>query len=160
MVATCTAIVNTVVGMNVEDADRSRTWKADAAECLKRGSPETARAIYSHALSVFPGKKSVWRAAAQLEKEHGNPGALDTLLAKAVTYCPQARPSKTLLCDPGQMQSCLCCSACISLPLTCCATPHGSAPADRIVDVLLLHVHGPSKWSSGTGTARDVAVSS
>lgn len=90
MVATCTAIVNTVVGMNVEDADRSRTWKADAAECLKRGSPETARAIYSHALSVFPGKKSVWRAAAQLEKEHGSPGALDTLLAKAVTYCPQA----------------------------------------------------------------------
>ena len=91
MVATCTAIVSTVVGLDVEDADRSRTWKGDAAECLKRGSVETARAIYAHALGVFPGKKSIWRAAAQLEKDHGTPAALDALLARAVTYCPQVR---------------------------------------------------------------------
>lgn len=51
---------------------------------------ETARAIYAHALSVFPGKKSIWRRAAQLEKAAGTAEALDALLRKAVTYCPQA----------------------------------------------------------------------
>lgn len=57
---------------------------------MRRGSVETARAIYSHALSVFPGKKSIWRRAAQLEKAHGSRESLDALLKKAVTYCPQA----------------------------------------------------------------------
>lgn len=37
-----------------------------AEECMRRGSIETARAIYAHALSVFPGKKSIWRRAAQV----------------------------------------------------------------------------------------------
>ena len=89
MVATCQAIVNTVVGFGVEDADRAHTWKADAADCIRKGSIETARAIYTHALGAFPGDDTVWRAAAQLEKDHGSGGALDGLLAKAVTYCPQ-----------------------------------------------------------------------
>ena len=50
---------------------------------------ETARAIYAHALGIFPGKKSLWRLAAQLEKAHGTREALDSLLRRAVTYCPQ-----------------------------------------------------------------------
>ena len=95
---------------------------ADADECKSRGSIETARAIYAHALTIFPskshihfrshlksssripypvsrileesvmpsaGKKSVWVRAAQLEKAHGTHDSLDTLLRKAVTYCPQ-----------------------------------------------------------------------
>ena len=37
-----------------------------------------------------PGKKSIWRRAAALEKAHGNPEAVDALLRRAVTYCPQA----------------------------------------------------------------------
>jgi pre-mRNA-processing factor 6 len=52
---------------------------------------ETARAILAHALAVFPGKKSLWRRAAALEKGHGSRGALDALLERAVKYCPQAR---------------------------------------------------------------------
>lgn len=60
-------------------------------DCLKRGRVETARAIYAHALAAFPGKKSIWRVAAQLEKAHGSREALDALLRKAVAYCPQAR---------------------------------------------------------------------
>jgi len=52
---------------------------------------ETARAILAHALSVFPGKKSLWRRAAALEKAHGSRNALDALLERAVKYCPQAR---------------------------------------------------------------------
>ena len=37
MVATCRAIVGVAVGQGVEPEDRSRTWKADAEEALKRG---------------------------------------------------------------------------------------------------------------------------
>ena len=37
MVATCRAIVGMAVGLGVEPEDRSRTWKADAEEALKRG---------------------------------------------------------------------------------------------------------------------------
>jgi pre-mRNA-processing factor 6 len=90
MVATCRAIVGEVVGHGVEEADRKRTWMADAEECMRRGAVETARAIYTHATSVFPGKKGVWRRAAELEKAHGTAEALDALLRRAVQYCPQA----------------------------------------------------------------------
>jgi hypothetical protein len=61
-----------------------------AEECLRRGSVETARTIYDHACSVFPGKKSIWRRAAQLEKAHGTGESLDAMLRKAVKFCPQA----------------------------------------------------------------------
>ena len=64
MIATCQALVSTVIGLGVEDEDRKRTWMADADELLKRGSVETARAIYKKACEDFPGKKSVWRCAA------------------------------------------------------------------------------------------------
>ena len=64
MIATCQALVSTVIGLGVEPEDRKRTWMADADELLKRGSVETARAIYKKACEDFPGKKSVWRCAA------------------------------------------------------------------------------------------------
>ena len=89
--ATCRAILRATVGMGVEEEDRKRTWVADAEESVKRGSVETARAILAHALTVFPGKKSVWRRAAELEKAHGTRDSLDALLRRAVTYCPQAQ---------------------------------------------------------------------
>lgn len=87
---TCQAIVRTTIGIGVDDEDRKRTWMADAEDCLKRQSTETARAIFAHALTVFPGKKSVWLRAAQLEKAAGSRESLDALLRRAVTYCPQA----------------------------------------------------------------------
>lgn len=65
MIATCRALVTEVIGLGVEEEDRKRTWMADASEVLKRGSVHTARAIYTHGTSVFPGKKSVWRCAGQ-----------------------------------------------------------------------------------------------
>lgn len=89
MIATCQACVKAVISRGIEEEDRKRTWMADAEEATKRGSLETARTIYQHALSVFPGKKSIWRRAAQLEKRKGNRDSLDAILQKAVTYCPQ-----------------------------------------------------------------------
>ncbi|GAB4831492.1 hypothetical protein Ancab_005510 [Ancistrocladus abbreviatus] len=73
-----------------ERAGSVATCQAIIQECKKRGSIETARAIYAHALTVFLTKKSVWLKAAQLEKSHGTRESLDALLRKAVTYVPQA----------------------------------------------------------------------
>ncbi|CAA0828704.1 Protein STABILIZED1 [Striga hermonthica] len=89
-VATCRAIICCTVGIGVEEEDRKRTWVADAEECEKRGSIETARAIYAHALTVFRTKKSIWVKAARLEKSHGSRDSLDKLLREAVTYVPHA----------------------------------------------------------------------
>ena len=89
MIATCQGIVEAVIGLDIDEEDRKRTWKADAESAASRGSIQTARAIYEHALTIFPGKKSIWRAAATLEKAHGSRESLDELLRRAVKYCPQ-----------------------------------------------------------------------
>ena len=89
--ATCKAIVEAVVGAGVEEEDRERTWLADAAEAAARGSPTTARAILAAATAAFPAKEGVWRRAAELERTSGDAAALDALLRRAVTYCPQVR---------------------------------------------------------------------
>ena len=87
---TCAAIVRCSVWRGVEADDRKRTWLDDAASCLSRDSVEAARAVYAHALSVFPTKAGVWKAACDLERRHGAPGALTALLRQATTCCPHA----------------------------------------------------------------------
>jgi pre-mRNA-processing factor 6 len=89
--ATARAIVASVVGLGVEEEDRERTWLADAAEAAGRGCPVTARAILAAATEAFPAKPGVWRRAAELERASGDREALDALLRRAVTYCPQVR---------------------------------------------------------------------
>lgn len=90
MVATCHSIVKEVIGLGVEEEDRRRTWAADAEEMGRKGSVETARAIYEVLQQAFPGKEGVWREAAKLEKAQGGGARLDALLRRAVTYCPRA----------------------------------------------------------------------
>jgi len=46
--------------------------------------------VFSHALSVFPSKKGIWKAAAYFEKQHGDRDSLENLLQKAVSNCPRA----------------------------------------------------------------------
>ena len=58
MVATCHAIVREVIGLGVEDEDRKRTWTADAEEMGRKGSVETARAIYEVRPRGGGGKQS------------------------------------------------------------------------------------------------------
>ena len=69
--ATCEAIIKATVGMEVEEEDRYDTWVGDAESALARGHVGTARAILAYALKVFPDRKTLWRTAADLEKEHG-----------------------------------------------------------------------------------------
>ena len=87
---TCGAIVRNTIGIGVENEDRKRTWLDDAEACAARSSVETARAIYAHALGVFPTKKAIWLRACALEKKHGTRELLEATLHKAVQHCPQA----------------------------------------------------------------------
>jgi len=89
-VSTCQAIIRAVVGIGVEEEDRKHTWMEDAESCAAHGAYECARAIYAHALSVFPSKKSIWLRAAYFEKNHGTRESLESLLQNAVKHCPKA----------------------------------------------------------------------
>lgn len=50
---------------------KSMQWSPPVFQCVAHGALECARAIYAHALQVFPSKKSVWLSAAYFEKNHG-----------------------------------------------------------------------------------------
>jgi len=90
MPAVCRSIVRTIAYYGIEDEDREATLTGDAEEALKKGSVEVARALYAVLLETFPGKEAIWRAAAQLEMQHGKPEQVEALLRRAVQYCPQA----------------------------------------------------------------------
>ena len=87
---TCGAIVRSVLHIGVDEEDRKRVWMDDAEACLQKHPPSvvTAKAIYQHALSIYPTKKTIWMAAAALEKEHGTRESLEKLLGEAVKSCP------------------------------------------------------------------------
>ncbi|PWA31670.1 hypothetical protein CCH79_00006719 [Gambusia affinis] len=89
-VATCQAVIRAVIGIGIEEEDRKHTWMEDADSCVAHGALECARAIYAHALQVFPSKKSVWLRAAYFEKNHGTRESLEALLQRAVAHCPKA----------------------------------------------------------------------
>eukprot|EP00002_Diphylleia_rotans_P016713 TRINITY_DN3249_c0_g1_i5.p1 TRINITY_DN3249_c0_g1~~TRINITY_DN3249_c0_g1_i5.p1 ORF type:complete len:600 (-),score=148.57 TRINITY_DN3249_c0_g1_i5:241-2040(-) len=89
-IACCQALIRCVIGIGVENIDRKATWKDDAKKLLESGHIESARAVYGHALSVLPQKKSLWIEAARLEKQHGTSDALETLLKKSVVSCPRS----------------------------------------------------------------------
>ncbi|CAH2302962.1 pre-mRNA-processing factor 6 [Pelobates cultripes] len=89
-VVTCHAVIRAVIGIGIEEEDRKHTWMEDSESCVSHGALECARAIYAHALQVFPSKKSVWLRAAYFEKNHGTRESLETLLQRAVAHCPKA----------------------------------------------------------------------
>ncbi|KAK6173698.1 hypothetical protein SNE40_017104 [Patella caerulea] len=89
-IITCQAIIRPVISVGVEEEDRKHTWMEDADSCASHQAYECARAIYGHALTVFPSKKSIWLRAAYFEKNHGSRESLETLLQRAVAHCPKA----------------------------------------------------------------------
>lgn len=91
-VLTCANIIQETLGWGLdEDDDRKDTWLEDAKMSTARGRYETARAIYAYALRVFPTSKTVWLAAVDLERHHGNSkDALWNVLKKATDACPHS----------------------------------------------------------------------
>ncbi|XP_041360586.1 LOW QUALITY PROTEIN: pre-mRNA-processing factor 6-like [Gigantopelta aegis] len=87
---TCQAIVRAVVSVGIEEEDWKHTWMEDADACAAHSAYECARAIYAHALTVFPSKKSIWLRAAYFEKNYGSRESLEALLQRAVAHCPKA----------------------------------------------------------------------
>ena len=90
---TCSAIILHTIHIGVDEEDKKRTWMDDAEACLSKSpaSKQTARAIYKYALSVFPNRKSLWLAAATLEKEYGGTAEnLEAILKEGAKNCPQA----------------------------------------------------------------------
>ncbi|EER43431.1 pre-mRNA-splicing factor [Histoplasma capsulatum var. duboisii H88] len=90
-VLTCAAIIRETLGWGLdEDDDRKDIWMEDARGSIARAKYETARAIYAYALRIFVNKKTIWLAAADLERNHGTKESLWQLLEKAVEACPQS----------------------------------------------------------------------
>ncbi|MCJ1452819.1 hypothetical protein MMC28_003164 [Mycoblastus sanguinarius] len=78
-------------GLDPDDEDLKRIFQEDGQNSISRGKYETARAIYSYALRLFPTSPSLWRAATDLEKSHGHGTTeLWQLMEKSVESCPQA----------------------------------------------------------------------
>lgn len=88
---TCELIIRETLGWGLdEDDDRKDTWQDDARGSINRGRYETARAIYAYALRVFVNSKTLWTAAADLERNHGTRESLWQVLEKAVEACPRS----------------------------------------------------------------------
>ncbi|KAK0387414.1 hypothetical protein NLU13_5726 [Sarocladium strictum] len=90
-IVTCENIIRETLGWGLdEDDDRKDTWQEDARGSINRGRYETARAIYAYALRVFVNSKTLWTAAADLERNHGTRETLWQVLEKAVEACPRS----------------------------------------------------------------------
>ncbi|KAI0134739.1 PRP1 splicing factor [Xylariales sp. AK1849] len=90
-IITCGLIIQETLGWSLdEDDDRKDTWMEDARSSINRGMYVTARAIYAYALRVFPTSKTIWLAAADLERNHGTKDELWQVLEKAVNACPRS----------------------------------------------------------------------
>ena len=61
----------------------------DAENAAREGSVGIARAIYAHALSIFPENTNLWMDAVQLEKAHGTFESIDQILKSAAETCPE-----------------------------------------------------------------------
>lgn len=65
---TAAAIVSATADVGVEEADRRRTWLADAEALEGKGAVACARAMYARLLEAFSDKEGVWLRAVALEK--------------------------------------------------------------------------------------------
>ena len=75
--------------IGVETEDRKHTWMEDADAFTANKAYVAARAVFAYTLTVFPTKKSIWQRAAFFEKNHGTIEQYESLLQRAVTYCPK-----------------------------------------------------------------------
>ena len=85
---TCRAIVNAVIGENVDQLDKKLTYAADATEFEKSGSVEVARTIRKKIIELFPDDVEIWIDAAMLEKNCKNFKGMDQVLRDATTKLP------------------------------------------------------------------------
>lgn len=61
LLSTCGSIVEQVLEIGVEEEDKLTVWMTDADEMERKGSIETAKAIYQYMISIYPNQQEVWR---------------------------------------------------------------------------------------------------
>ena len=69
---TAQAIVKATLAQGLDEEQRYETWIDDAQSALAHNCIQVARAIFTYALKVYPTKESLWRKAADLEKQYGS----------------------------------------------------------------------------------------
>lgn len=82
---TAQAIIKATIHLDLDEEDRQAVWMDDAETMANKGMVASARAIYAYALNVYPQKQSLWRKAADLEKQHG-----DQYVSPLVSLVPQS----------------------------------------------------------------------
>ncbi|KAI8323574.1 hypothetical protein GQ54DRAFT_257932 [Martensiomyces pterosporus] len=91
---TCRAVIAATANLGFDDnetpSERASAWVDDAERYVQDRGIVTARAIFEQALEATPTNMDLWRSAADLEREHGTMEDLESLLKRAVQYCPQA----------------------------------------------------------------------
>ncbi|WVN88097.1 uncharacterized protein L203_103297 [Cryptococcus depauperatus CBS 7841] len=87
---TAQAIVKATIRQDIEEEDQQLVWLEDAERATKGGFYEVARACYVVLLETFPTIPSVWNKAAEFERVHGTPEAVQEILAQGYTNCPHA----------------------------------------------------------------------
>ncbi|RSH79749.1 uncharacterized protein EHS24_009405 [Apiotrichum porosum] len=87
---TAQAIVKATIHLDIEEEDRRTVWLEDAERAAKGDFFEVARAVFVVLIESFPTSPSVWRKAAEFEKAHGTPEAVQDILMKGAEHCPHA----------------------------------------------------------------------
>ncbi|CAN6668912.1 pre-mRNA-splicing factor 6 [Trichomonascus vanleenenianus] len=85
---TCHAIIKAAIGQGIEEEDQKTVWLEDGSTEVAKEKYETARAIYTHALDLYPSSNSLWLELIKLEKDHGTDEALWSVLERAIAECP------------------------------------------------------------------------
>lgn len=87
---TAQAIAKATIHLDIEEEDRREVWLEDAERAAKGDFFEVARAIFAVLIETFPTSPGVWRKAAEFEKAHGTPDAVQDILMKGAEHCPHA----------------------------------------------------------------------
>ncbi|CAA17050.1 U4/U6 x U5 tri-snRNP complex subunit Prp1 [Schizosaccharomyces pombe] len=89
-VITAQAIINTCLGVGLDEEDQFDTWLDDAQSFIARKCIDCARAVFAFSLRVYPKSEKLWLRAVELEKLYGTTESVCSILEKAVESCPKA----------------------------------------------------------------------
>lgn len=83
---TCREIIRRIIGWNISEPERLKTWLGDAKDFIKSGSISCARAVFEMIVEdkVFSKMESVWQEFANFERTCGDNDSLIGVLQRAV----------------------------------------------------------------------------
>lgn len=88
-IMTCNAIINASADVEIDEEDREKTWLEDARHFTERKSFVTARALYKHAVNVYPHKQHLWIKLIEFEKTNGTRERVVETMKQAIEACKE-----------------------------------------------------------------------